>query len=92
MNPISKEEALRLGLRKYYTGIPCIRGHLAERYTSCDKCIDCSRADSAKRYIANGKYHTAYTHEYYVANRDRILAKQKRYRDRKRKQKEEQKS
>lgn len=38
---ISRKEAKRLGLRHYFTGVPCIHGHLVHRYTSTFQCADC---------------------------------------------------
>ena len=38
----TRSEAIKLGLKKFYTGRPCKAGHLAMRYTmsgSCEKCI-----------------------------------------------------
>lgn len=36
-------------LPRYYTGIPCRRGHLSERYNSNTHCITCGQEDAAKR-------------------------------------------
>lgn len=42
---VSKQEALALGLKRYFTGIPCKpAGHVAERWTSSGACYDCVRA------------------------------------------------
>jgi hypothetical protein len=40
---ISREEALARGLRMYFTGKPCVQGHIAERYTKSHNCRECSR-------------------------------------------------
>jgi hypothetical protein len=32
----------------YYTGKPCRRGHLAERYTKNANCIDCAKVNQQK--------------------------------------------
>lgn len=40
--PQTRRQAIRDGLTKYFTGMPCKRGHVAHRYTnsgSCSKCI-----------------------------------------------------
>ena len=39
----TKAEARAMGLKKYFTGRPCKRGHLAERYVSDPNCIECLR-------------------------------------------------
>lgn len=38
---ISTEEARGLGLTRYFTGIPCRKGHVAERMLSNRRCIVC---------------------------------------------------
>lgn len=39
---ISKNEALSLGLKKYFTGRPCRNGHVSERFCNSGRCLDCS--------------------------------------------------
>ena len=38
---MSRDEALQAGRKRYFTGLPCRRGHLAERYTSMGGCVEC---------------------------------------------------
>lgn len=38
-----REAARMLGKTRYFTGRPCIHGHVAERYTSSGNCIECLR-------------------------------------------------
>lgn len=38
---ITQAEALAAGLKRYFTGRPCLRGHNAERYTAGAKCCAC---------------------------------------------------
>lgn len=38
---ITRAEAKRLGLKKYFTGVACKRGHVAERYVANWVCVDC---------------------------------------------------
>jgi len=40
---ISKVEAKASGLRHYFTGVPCKRGHVSERLVSNNNCVDCIR-------------------------------------------------
>jgi hypothetical protein len=49
MELISKEEAIKLNQNKYFTGVPCDKGHLSQRYTNCDKCIECNALYCKKR-------------------------------------------
>lgn len=52
-----RSEAQALGLLRYYTGIPCPRGHLAERWVSAKGCVECLREKTKlarrRRYAAN---------------------------------------
>jgi hypothetical protein len=41
--PKSQEEALILGSKRYFNGLPCVHGHVAPRYTSNYRCTVCSR-------------------------------------------------
>lgn len=38
-----RKEALEAGRNTYFTGRPCKRGHLSERFTSSWLCVECSR-------------------------------------------------
>lgn len=41
VQPISREDAHRQGKARYFTGVPCKRGHVAERYVLNGNCTDC---------------------------------------------------
>lgn len=41
MEIISRKEAKSLGLKNYFTGLPCKRGHFSERFVSCFGCKAC---------------------------------------------------
>lgn len=41
MLPNNKAEASMAGLTKFFTGNPCKRGHVSERYTSTGACAEC---------------------------------------------------
>lgn len=32
-----------------FTGLPCVRGHIAERFVSCGVCVECNRQNAAAR-------------------------------------------
>lgn len=49
MELVSLKEARENGLKFYFTGERCSRGHLAERYTKKRSCVLCVREDSLKR-------------------------------------------
>jgi hypothetical protein len=58
---ISLAEARAKGLKRYFTGEPCQRGHIAARQVSARRCCACSQGDQAS---TEGK---AYKRTYYRA-------------------------
>lgn len=58
MNLINRKDAQAQGLPKYFTGVPCRRGHVAERYTAGACCVCVSKRKQ----------------ELYQQNRNAILA------------------
>lgn len=40
-----------MGATRYYTGVPCSRGHVCERIISSRMCVLCSRINNAKRFV-----------------------------------------
>lgn len=74
---ITRKEALAKGLRRFFSGRPCRRGHIAEQYVSTWRCIECMREDNisdiyrsrrnAKRSTPEGK---AARHEEAIKRRD----------------------
>ena len=46
---ITRKEALDKGLGRYYTGKPCLRGHVTERCVSNRRCCQCSKEAIDKR-------------------------------------------
>lgn len=51
MNPSTRKEARAAGLKRFYTGKPCLQGHVAERYLS-GGCVVCHKA---KRKTPSGR-------------------------------------
>ncbi len=49
---ITRKVASNSGLARYYTGVPCGRGHTAERYVTSGNCCECASID-AKKYSRN---------------------------------------
>lgn len=41
MNTSERKQAKIAGLPRYFTGKPCLRGHISERYTASGICIQC---------------------------------------------------
>jgi hypothetical protein len=49
MKPISRSAAKSAGLLRYFTGTPCPKGHVCERYVGSYGCTDCARLASVAR-------------------------------------------
>ena len=46
MEKIRRETAVQLGLKRYFTGVPCIHGHISERLVKKrggSECVECNR-------------------------------------------------
>lgn len=41
MQPITRQEALKAGALRYFTGKPCPYGHISERYVKSCQCVEC---------------------------------------------------
>jgi hypothetical protein len=52
-NIISRAEAKALGLKRYFTGKPCKRGHVTERGVNGPGCMECTRERMRERRAAN---------------------------------------
>lgn len=48
--PSTVAEARKCGACHYFTGRPCVRGHVAKRVTSSKDCVECVRAKYAVKY------------------------------------------
>lgn len=58
MEIISRDEARKKGLKRFFTGEPCTRNHTSERYTLGGNCAECSAEGSAnyrKKYPEKAK-------------------------------------
>lgn len=51
--PKTDHDARRIAIEtkapRYFTGRPCKRGHIAERFSSCGRCIECHRLKKQER-------------------------------------------
>jgi hypothetical protein len=89
MEKISRQEAVKLGLSKYFTGEKCSRGHVAARRVKSSTCIECVAEYRARYYQENKEKEHARQNEWrrnnpekvsshdakwYAANKDKKLA------------------
>lgn len=78
MQIISCKEAKAKGLKRYFTGKPCKRGHVAERHVT-GGCIVCSQEDCRAYYAQDPQKYMQGTADYRTENRDRCRDIQNRY-------------
>jgi hypothetical protein len=65
---LTTAEAKALGLKKYFSGKPCPKGHIAERYVG-GSCVICSRERAAQKYVEHKDERLAYEKERYLKNK-----------------------
>jgi hypothetical protein len=66
MRTISRAAAQQRGLKRYFTGRPCIHGHISERWVSTKGCRQCV---------------LEWTQDWQEKNPDEVAAKNARFRD-----------
>lgn len=76
---ISREEARRQGLTRYYTGCACKHGHIAARMVSNRRCTDCSNTQSGLWKKANREVCSKQRNRWAQANREKVRALKKGY-------------
>ena len=54
MQIISRKDAEKFGLKRYFTGLPCSKGHVDERAVDTYSCVSCIKERAAKKRISNG--------------------------------------
>lgn len=61
---ITCKQARLKGLKRYYTGKPCKRGHVSERYVT-GGCVVCANEDQQRYYRDNPEKYLAANREYF---------------------------
>lgn len=80
----ARKAALDAGQRTYFTGAPCIRGHLSERLTLRRTCLACVAEYKAELYERQKTQIHARRREAYAIDSSKVLAQCASYRDRNR--------
>lgn len=87
---IDRKMAIALGLKKYFTGKPCCRGHMSDRRVAGGACLSCeqykyssaSDVELHRRrtyYADNIEKMKEYRKKYYADNSTRILDRTRSY-------------
>lgn len=74
---ISRNQAIEQGLKRYYTGATCKRGHDAERKVACRNCVECDRIANRGRPRTDSRRASA--RAYNERNRDKVSEITKRW-------------
>jgi hypothetical protein len=87
---ISRQVAKKKGLKRYFTGKPCVRNHLSERGVTGKNCLECAKIHE-KKYLQSkkGKEKKRLKQQKYVSRnletvreRDRVRSKTTKYKER----------
>jgi 5-methylcytosine-specific restriction endonuclease McrA len=69
---VTRADAKAQGLKWYFTGKPCLRGHIARRNVTNMTCFVCSAEKSKKWYADNKDRHAAYGKQWKQNNPDKV--------------------
>lgn len=72
MNIIARQEAKAQGLTRYFTGKPCVHGHIDERLIKNKTCITCAAISSAKAKAKKPEKYHAHASAWNKRNPDKI--------------------
>jgi hypothetical protein len=78
---LSRKEAKQRSLPRYFTGKPCKHGCISERLTSTGQCIEHTKKYIKQYQQENKNYLLIKAKEWSKNNREKHLAKYKRYRE-----------
>lgn len=74
----SRQDALAAGAARYFTGLPCKHGHVAERTTANKTCLVCSNASANKSKAKDRAKYTATSVAWGRANPTKLAEYQRR--------------
>ena len=79
---MERAQAKKEGLTRYFTGRPCVNGHIAPRETISGGCCECLNAYKRNRYHSKTKLHqNKKSSEWKSANKERVRQYNKLYRE-----------
>lgn len=71
---VTRAEAKKLGLPRYFTGVPCRNGHAAQRYTIHRSCVECITNTANMRAKKHPEKLQAAGRAHYERNKEEILS------------------
>ena len=81
MEIIAKDKAKNLNLKRYFTGVPCSKGHIAERTVSRGDCVDCLYERQRKWGKRNANKINEKSKQWYLDNPEKAKATRADWRD-----------
>lgn len=78
---ISRKEAQSAGLKRFFTGVPCGRGHVCEKTVANFKCVECHREDAINTRRENPEKIKRAQVASNAANREKVLARGRAWRE-----------
>jgi hypothetical protein len=81
---ISRKDARALGLKRYFTGKACLRGHMGERLVSSPGCLDCQAERLRRARTQNHAHVLDRERKYRNRNRESIHRNKVKYRNKNR--------
>lgn len=77
---MTRAEASAAGLKRYFTGKVCPKGHISERRVHNNGCVQCERESQIKRRASDGGKHRAYMAKYHSEKLDIRREYERKYR------------
>ena len=72
--PKTGKEARAIGAQRYFTGAPCKRGHVSERYSNYGHCVQCDN-----ERVKPKEQRAKAIKSYYESNKDKCMAATKKW-------------
>ena len=69
---VTRSEAKAAGLKRFFTGKPCGRAHIDDRWVSSSVCRSCAHEHAVRNYAIDSKAANARVREWEAANPDRV--------------------
>ena len=67
---IDRKSAKEQGLKRFFTNIPCVNGHISERRTNDGKCVQCRKEQDTKKHLKNRDANLLKMKQRYESNKE----------------------
>ena len=76
---ISRKDAKAQGLLRYFTGDPCLHGHIAERATISNRCLSCAAEKARAKRLKNPELNRIAVKKYSLKNVDKEASRKRNF-------------